>query len=151
MQQLRFQHGQRPSLLPQLRRQALSLLLALLVGSLLTGWPGPAGAAEVLQVRGDGRLQVGDGNRSYTVALACIRIDPAEQAAATAWLREALPRRSRVNLRPVGQSEGILLARVSRLGRGPGGREVLELGDGLIAAGLADPLATDPTRCPEGT
>ncbi|MFQ6539039.1 MULTISPECIES: hypothetical protein [Aphanothece] len=147
MQQLRHQHGQRPSLLPQLRRQALSLLLALLVGGL--SWAGPATAAELLQVRGDGLLQVGDGNRSYTVALACIGIDPADQAAANAWLREALPRRSRINLRPVGQADGVLLARVSRLGRAAAGRGELELGDGLIAAGLAHPLAPGPARCPQ--
>jgi hypothetical protein len=147
MQQLRHQHGQRPPLLPQLRRQALSLLLSLLLG--LFSWAGPAAAAELLQVRGDGLLQVGDGNRSYTVAIACIGIDPADQAAATAWLREALPRRSRINLRPVGQADGVLLAMVSRLGRAPAGREALELGDGLIAAGLAHPLPPEPTRCPE--
>ncbi|WP_225875567.1 hypothetical protein [Cyanobium sp. NS01] len=135
MQQLRHQYSQRPPLLPQLRRQALNLLLALLAGWLL--WPSAAQAAEVLQVRGNGQLQVGDGNRSYTVALACIRIDPSGQAEVADWLRSDLPRRSRVNLRPMGTADGMLLARVTRLA--PEGSDQLDLGASLVQRGLATP------------
>lgn len=118
--------------------------MSALVGCLL--WPAAAQAAEVLQVRGSGQLQVGDGNRSYTVALACIRIDPDDQADVADWLRAELPRRSRVNLRPMGTTDGILLARVTRLSSEDPSR--LDLGAGLVQRGLAvaDPAAAE--GCP---
>jgi hypothetical protein len=104
--------------------------------------PGAAAAAEVLQVRNATLLQVGDSNRSYTVELACIQVAPEQEQQAVAWLRQQLPRRTRVNLRPLGSHDGILLARVQKLG------EASDLGTGLIAAGVAttpDPLTTN---CP---
>ena len=51
---------------------ALVVPLALLLGA-ATG----AAAAEVLQVRTATLLQVGDQNRSYSVALACVDLAPA--------------------------------------------------------------------------
>ncbi len=129
--------------MPQLRFQALNSpiasLLALVLG-LLLAWPGSALAAEVLQVRRATLLQIGDGNRNYAVELACIGVEPADQAAAMAWLRQELPRRTRVNLRPYGERSGLLLARVSRL---DGERD---MGSGLIAAGLAHP-DDSPAAC----
>jgi len=95
---------------------------------LLLGAAG-AQAAEVLQVRSGTLLQVGDHNRTYTVEL---------DEAAAAWLRQQLPRRTRVNLRPLGNREGTLLARVQRLEGG--GNAATDLGDGLISAGLASAL-----------
>jgi endonuclease YncB( thermonuclease family) len=97
-------------------------------------------AAEVLQVRGADLLQVGDRNRSYRVELACLRIHTDRETDAEIWLREQVPRRTRVNLHPMGEREGVLLARVSRL---DGNRD---LSSGLIAAGLATaaPCPTDP-------
>ena len=94
----------------------------------------PVAAAEVLQVRGPALLQVGDGNRSYAVELACVQIPTDSEPQAMAWLRQQLPRRSRVNLRPLGQREGVLLARVSRLNGGV----PQDLGDAMVAAGLAE-------------
>jgi hypothetical protein len=132
MHGLRQHHRQRPSLLSQLRRQAL-ILLGMLLALLLT-WPAAVAAAEVFQVGGARLLQVGDGNRSYTVQLACLEVVPAQEDQAIAWLRQALPRRTRVNLRPFGERDGMLLARVSRLADGE------DLGAGLIAAGLATPM-----------
>jgi cell division inhibitor SulA len=106
--------------------------------ALLLAWPGVAAAAEVLQVRSDRLLQVGDRNRSYVVELACMAVDPGQQKAAIAWLRQELPRRSPVNLRPLGVGEeGRLLAHVRRLDR------TTDVAQGLIAAGLAS-----PTPCP---
>ncbi len=102
------------------------MLLALLIA-----WPGAAAAAEVYQVRSGRLLQVGDGNRSYPVQLACMEVDPDQEEQAIAWLRQALPRRTRVNLRPMGESGGTLLARVSRLSDGD------DMATGLIDAGLA--------------
>lgn len=90
-----------------------------------------AAAAEVLQVRNATLLQVGDSNRSYSVELACLAVEPDQQQPAIDWLRQQLPRRSRVNLRPMGNHDGILLARVQKLGT------ETDISSGLISAGLA--------------
>ena len=121
-------------LLPSYRRRALALALglALLLPALL-GAPALAAAAEVLQVRTATLLQVGDSNRSYSVELACVAVEPDQQQPAIDWLRQQLPRRSRVNLRPIGNHDGILLARVQKLG------DANDLASGLITAGLASP------------
>ena len=117
-------------------RVAAALVLA---AAMLFCGTAAASAAEVLQVRSGTLLQVGDHNRSYSVQLACLAIAPDQDAAAAAWLRRELPRRTRVNLRPLGNHDGTLQARVQRLGSGEGAN--VDLGDGLIAAGLAAPLA----------
>ena len=58
------------------------------------------------------------------------------ETAAQAWLRLRLPRRTRVNLRPVADGEGgVLVARVEPLDGSTG-----DLSEGLIAAGLASSL-----------
>lgn len=111
------------------------LLPALLAGALFLAG-GPAWAAEVLQVRSGQLLQVGDHNRTYTVELACLAIPSGGEQAATDWLRAALPRRTKVNLRPVGNDGGTLVARVQRLGA-TSGSAPMDLGDGLVTAGLA--------------
>jgi len=114
----------------------LRWLAALLAVLLL--WPGAALAAEVLQVRGATLLQLGDQNRSYTVQLACVEVAEAQQVEAVAWLRQAVPRHTRVNLRPMGQNQGVLLARVQPLAPVRGStNQAADLGSGLIAAGLA--------------
>ena len=106
---------------------AAVLVLVTAIGSL---WLAPsAQAAEVLQVRTATLLQVGDQNRSYGVELACVALPGDQQAAATAWLRHELPRRTRVNLRPQGSDGGLLVARVERLDRGS------EVASDLVAAG----------------
>ena len=105
--------------------RVLSCLLVVLLAA------SPAAAAEVLQVRTASLLQVGDGNRTYTVQLACIEVEPAGESAAVDWLRQELPRRRRVNLRPVGRNDGQLLARVTPIG------DEQDLSSGLVSAGLA--------------
>jgi hypothetical protein len=112
----------------------LAGLLALFI--LLT--PVAAAAAEVLAVRSATLLQVGDSNRTYTVELACLAVAPEQQQQALAWMRRELPRRSRVNLRPLGSHDGILLAKVQKLG------SATDLASGLIAAGQA----SDQTNAP---
>ena len=114
---------------------------------MLLGSPLALQAAEVLQVRSGTLLQIGDGNRNYTVRLACLAVSPEANSDAVAWLRQQLPRRSRVNLRPVGSEDGILVARVNRLEGGanspPGppsardNRPGPDLAQGLVDAGLA--------------
>lgn len=113
----------------------MSWLAALLAALLFL--PTAAFAAEVLQVRGATLLQVGDSNRSYAVELACVRVDANQSAGAIAWLRQEVPRRTRVNLRPVGQHDGVLVARVDKLGSDA------SLGAGLVVAGLAEPLPVE--------
>ena len=108
-------------------RAALALVLA---AAVLLGGCGSAHAAEVLQVRSANLLQVGDHNRTYTVEQACLSIPAGGDAAAAEHLRGELPRRTRVNLRPLGNHGGTLVARVQPLQGG-------DLSDGLIAAGLA--------------
>jgi Asp-tRNA(Asn)/Glu-tRNA(Gln) amidotransferase B subunit len=58
-----------------------------------------------------------------------------QEQQATTWLRQALPRRTKVNLRPMGQRDGTLLAQVSLLSSGA------DIGTGLIEAGLAQVAA----------
>lgn len=107
------------------------MIRALLIGLSLLLLAAPVSAAEVLQVRSSSLLQVGDRNRTYTVVLACAAVDPVLEDEAVRWLRDQLPRRRRVNLRPVGSLEGQLLARVTPLG------EPTDLSTGLVAASLA--------------
>jgi hypothetical protein len=121
----------------------VGLLLAPLVSALLWS-PAPAAAAEVLQVRSATVLQVGDGNRNYTVELACIRVDQAQEQASIDWLRHELPRRSRVNLRPMGQDNGVLMAKVQKLG------ESQDLASGLVVAGLAASSCPQAVPAPAG-
>jgi hypothetical protein len=81
------------------------------------------------------------------VRLACLAVTPEANGDAVVWLRQQLPRRSRVNLRPVGSEDGILVARVNRLeggANGPAGppnardnRPGPDLAQGLVDAGLA--------------
>ena len=115
-------------------RPLLSIVLAWVLSLLVVG---PVAAAEVLQVRSATLLQVGDQNRSYGVELACYRLLPGDDgAAATSWLRSQLPRRTRVNLRPMGVDAGVLMARVQRLDRGT------DLATDLVTAGYGQ-LTTD--------
>lgn len=123
------------------------LLLPLLLLA-LCAWPLAVAAAEVQQVRTATLLQVGDSNRSYTVRLACIAVDGADEQAALAWLRQAAPRGTRVNLRPMGEADGALLARVTGLPRrrqaDAGG---VDLGAGLVEQGLAQASSAGPAGC----
>ena len=93
----------------------------------------PVMDAEILQVRTSSILQIGDHNRNYTVQLACVDVSPDDETAAVDFLRKALPRRQRVNLRPEGSVDGALVARVTPLGQDQ------DLTTTLVAAGLARP------------
>ena len=127
--------------MPRLRARAAVCLLTLVLSlAVLALAPGVASAAEVLQVRSPSLLQVGDSNRSYTVELACMAPIEGERDQALAWLRQQLPRRTRVNLRPIGNHDGILVARVQKLGAPD------DVSRGLIAAGFADSLS-EPLAC----
>tara|TARA_B100001250_G_C19703312_1_gene745806 strand:+ start:289 stop:642 length:354 start_codon:yes stop_codon:yes gene_type:complete len=69
-------------------------------------------AAEVLQVSSSSILLIGDHNRTYTVKIACLDISSEMEAKSIKWLKEKLPRHTKVNLRPKGSIDGMLVAKV---------------------------------------
>ena len=69
-------------------------------------------AAEILQVTNSSVLLIGDNNRTYTVQLACTEISPDLEEKSVKWLRKQLPRHTKVNLKPKGSIDGILVAKV---------------------------------------
>ncbi len=106
------------------------MILALALG--IPGLSPPqAEAAEILGVPSPTQLRVGDQNRGYRVDLACVTVAEADRQPALEWMRRHGARGTRVNLRPVGEHDGVLVARVRVLASG------LDLGEGLVAEGLA--------------
>ena len=69
-------------------------------------------AAEILQVTSSSVLLIGDHNRTYTVKLACTEISPDLEQESVNWLRKQLPRHTKVNLKPKGSVDGVLVAKV---------------------------------------
>ena len=69
-------------------------------------------AAEVLQVSSSSILLIGDHNRTYTVEIACAEISPDLEEKSVIWLKKQLPRHTKVNLKPKGSVDGVLVARV---------------------------------------
>jgi len=69
-------------------------------------------SAEILQVTSSSVLLIGDHNRTYTVKLACTEIKPDLEEKSVKWLRKELPRHTKVNLRPKGSVDGVLIAKV---------------------------------------
>ena len=88
-------------------------------------------AAEILSIRSATLLQVGDQNRSYGVQLACVEVSEAQSQEALSWLQQHGARGTKVNLRPISNREGRLVAKVSVLKTG------LDLGDAMVNLGLA--------------
>ena len=164
MRRLWRDHIQCPSFLPQLRRQTLNvsfphacgagnralpkppghtlifglLTLALWIGCTVVWAPESALAAEIFGVPGPTLLRVGDQNRGYVVELACLEVEDANSQQAVEWLRRHGSRGTKVNLRPVSEHDGRLVANVKILNSG------LDLGEGLVAEGLATAMP-----CPE--
>ena len=69
-------------------------------------------AAEILQIRSSSLLLIGDNNRNYTVKIACAEISPDLEERSIEWLKKQLPRHTKVNLKPKGSFDGILVAKV---------------------------------------
>ena len=69
-------------------------------------------AAEILQVTSSSVLLIGDHNRTYTVKLACTEITPDLEEESVNWLKKQLPRHTKVNLKPKGSIDGVLVARI---------------------------------------
>ena len=72
-------------------------------------------AAEIMQVTSSSVLLIGDHNRTYTVKLACTEISPDLEEKAVTWLKKQLPRHTKVNLKPKGSLDGVLVAKVITL------------------------------------
>ena len=85
----------------------ISLLFILLFGFVSQGF-----AAEVLQISSSSVLLVGDHNRTYTVKIACAEVNTDSEENAINWLRNQLPRHTKVNLRPKESVDGVLVAKV---------------------------------------
>ena len=69
-------------------------------------------AAEILQVTSQSVLLIGDHNRNYTVKLACTEISSDLEEKSINWLKKQLPRHTKVNLKPKGSIDGVLVAKV---------------------------------------
>ena len=69
-------------------------------------------AAEILQVTSSSVLLIGDHNRTYTVKLSCAEISPDLEEESVNWLKKQLPRHTKVNLKPKGSVDGVLVAKV---------------------------------------
>ena len=69
-------------------------------------------AAEILQVSSSSVLLIGDNNRTYTVKIACTEISPDLEEKSVIWLKKQLPRHTKVNLKPKGFLDGMLVAKV---------------------------------------
>tara|TARA_B100000214_G_scaffold319498_1_gene254253 strand:+ start:18 stop:365 length:348 start_codon:yes stop_codon:yes gene_type:complete len=69
-------------------------------------------AAEIVQVTSSSILLIGDNNRTYTVRIACTEISPDLEEKSIIWLKKQLPRHTKVNLKPKGSLDGVLVAKV---------------------------------------
>ena len=69
-------------------------------------------AAEIMQVSSSSVLLIGDHNRTYTVKIACAEISPDSEEKSLDWLKKQLPRHTKVNLKPKGLEDGMLVAKV---------------------------------------
>ena len=69
-------------------------------------------AAEILQVTSSSVLLIGDNNRTYTVQIACMEISPDLEERSIEWLKKQLPRHTKVNLKPKGSIDGVLVAKI---------------------------------------
>jgi endonuclease YncB( thermonuclease family) len=94
----------------------------------------PAMAAEILSVRSASLLQIGDQNRSYGIQLACLSVPESSQQEALGWMQKHGPRGTKVNLRPISNHDGMLVAKVRVLKTGQ------DLGEAMVAEGLASPI-----------
>ena len=78
----------------------------------LFGFLSKVDAAEILQVSSSSVLLIGDNNRTYTVKIACTEISPDLEEKSVEWLKKQLPRHTKVNLKPKGSVDGVLVAKV---------------------------------------
>ena len=88
-------------------------------------------AAEILQVSSSSMLIIGDNNRNYTVKIACIEVSPELEEKSANWLKKQLPRHKKVNLKPKGTENGVLIAKIIPFNSN------IDISDKYIKEGLA--------------
>tara|TARA_Y100001968_G_C19088602_1_gene586542 strand:- start:124 stop:474 length:351 start_codon:yes stop_codon:yes gene_type:complete len=110
-------------------KQVFLFLLSVLVGMNL--FLDKVIAAELMQVTSSSVLLIGDNNRTYKVQIACIEVDRKNEINARNWLKDNLPRSSKVNLRPKGFEDGVLISNVISV------KKNINLGEQLISEGYA--------------
>ena len=88
-------------------------------------------AAEILQVSSSSILLIGDNNRTYTVKIACTEISPDLEERSVEWLKKQLPRHTKVNLKPKGSVDGVLVAKVIPINSN------IDISEKYISEGLA--------------
>ena len=69
-------------------------------------------AAEILQISSSNVVLIGDNNRTYTVKIACTEISSDLEEKSVVWLKKQLPRHTKVNLKPKGSLDGVLVAKI---------------------------------------
>ncbi len=111
-----------------MNRKVLFFLIGLVFFAL-----GPLGlyAAEIMQVTDSSTLLIGDQNRTYTVKIACLEVDPSKEDSIINFLKSDLPRHSRVNLKPKGSEQGVLISKVILLGTND------DIGSKIVSKGWA--------------
>ena len=93
----------------------MKLIISIVISIIILITPIRVFSAEVLNVTSSSVLQIGDNNRNYKVRIACINIYNLKEKEAFEWLREELPRSSKINLLPKGSENGTLVAKVVKL------------------------------------
>ena len=88
-------------------------------------------SAEVLHVKNSSTIIIGDQNRNYTVKIACIEVNPSKDKLAVNHLESILPRHTKVNLKPRGSSEGVLISKVIKIS------SQMDIGSDLESSGFA--------------
>ena len=58
-------------------------------------------AAEVLQISSPTVFRIGDRNRTYTVKLSCVEVEPSSNELAMKWLKSRLKKKTRVNFNQI--------------------------------------------------
>ncbi len=93
-------------------------------------FPYQISSAEVLQIKNSSTLVIGDNNRNYTVRIACLEVEPSDEIHAVNYIESILPRRAKVNLKPNGSKDGILISRIIKMGAN------IDIGAEVISKGL---------------
>jgi len=102
----------------------------LIIACLIVLNPLIVNSAEILQIKSSNTILVGDQNRNLTIGLFCVDVNEKDEIKSTNLLKSEFPRGSKVNIRPFGYKENILLAKVFNI---KGTKEMAEL---LVAKDL---------------
>ena len=110
-------------------KKFFTIIFILLIS--IFGFLSKVDAAEILQVSSSSILLIGDNNRTYTVKIACTEISPDLEERSVEWLKKQLPRHTKVNLKPKGSVDGVLVAKVIPINSN------IDISEKYISEGLA--------------